>query len=268
MRNATQEIQKTSGVRMAYGSDNCPYQVIQNYFAHHSGMIFSMAKLQSLSPRQQLQAGQLPKRFGRLLLGLTLWGMAVAMFVRANLGLDPWNVFHAGLAAHTPLNIGNATIITGACVLLLWIPLREWPGIGTVLDTIWVGTTMNAVLLILPPVEGLLPKIWLWTGALILNGVAGGLYIGAQLGPGARDGLMTSLSRRTGLSLRLVRTVIEGSALIVGWFLGGQVGIGTVAYALFVGPVLQFFLQKLTVALPEPASSADSPGQPRASTTN
>jgi uncharacterized membrane protein YczE len=210
--------------------------------------------LQNLTPWQQLHAGRLPRRLTQLILGLTLYGFSMAMMVRSTLGLDPWDVFHAGIATHVPLSFGQVTIVVGALVLLLWVPLRQWPGLGTVANVVVIGLAADAGLALIPTPESLWARVPLLVAGIVLNGVAGGLYIGSQLGPGPRDGLMTGLARRTGLSIRLVRTTIEVTVLAVGWLFGGPVGLGTVLYAVSIGPLVQFFLPRLTVAVQEAGS--------------
>jgi uncharacterized membrane protein YczE len=205
--------------------------------------------LRNLSPRQQLRAGRLPRRLVQLLVGLTLYGLSMAMMIRSTLGLDPWDVFHAGIAAHVPLSFGQVTIIVGVLVLLLWVPLRQWPGLGTIANVIVIGLAADAGLALIAPPEAIWSRALTLGAGIVLNGIAGGLYIGSQLGPGPRDGLMTGLARRTGLSIRLVRTTIEVVVLGVGWLLGGPVGLGTVLYAVSIGPLVQFFLPRLTVDL-------------------
>ncbi|MEW1955154.1 hypothetical protein [Terrabacter sp. NPDC080008] len=205
--------------------------------------------LANLSPRQQLRAGRLPRRVAQLLVGLVLYGVSMSMMIRSTLGLDPWDVFHAGIATHVPLTFGQVTIIVGALVLLLWVPLRQWPGLGTVANVVVIGLAADAGLALIEPPEALWVRALLLVAGIVLNGVAGGLYIGSQLGPGPRDGLMTGLARRTRLSIRLVRTSIEVVVLSVGWLLGGPVGLGTIAYAVSIGPLVQFFLPRLTVDL-------------------
>lgn len=173
--------------------------------------------------------------------------------VRADLGLDPWDVLHQGIARHVPLTIGVVTIIVGALVLLAWIPLRQRPGLGTVSNVIVIGLAMDAAIWLLPAPE----PIWLRAGFLLvgvgLNGVATAAYIGARFGPGPRDGLMTGLVARSGRSIRLVRTSIEVSVLATGWLLGGTVGVGTVLYAVSIGPIVHTLLPVFTV--PERAST-------------
>jgi uncharacterized membrane protein YczE len=215
--------------------------------------------LRNLGPVAQLRAPHLPRRVLQLLVGLTLYGVSMAMMVRGALGLDPWDVFHMGVASHVPLSFGQVTIVTGALVLLLWVPLRQWPGLGTVANVVVIGLAADAGLALIVEPDALWARATLLLSGLVLNGVAGGLYIGSQLGPGPRDGLMTGLARRTGLSIRLVRTTIEVVVLVVGWLLGGSVGLGTVLYAVSIGPLVQFFLPRLTVDLgPEPTAAHET----------
>jgi uncharacterized membrane protein YczE len=185
---------------------------------------------------------QLPRRLIQLYIGLLLYGLAAALQVRSRLGLDPWDVFHQGLARHLGLAIGTVVIIIGAAVLLLWIPLRQWPGLGTLSNVVLIGLSLNWSLALLPHTDALGWHIAEMVSGIALCGVATGMYIGAAFGPGPRDGLMTGLARRTGRSIRLVRTGIEITVLVAGWILGGTVGVGTVLYALAIGPLAQFFL--------------------------
>lgn len=207
------------------------------------------APLLPLTPREQLHAGRLPRRLIQLTVGLVLYGISMAMMVRSTLGLDPWDVFHYGLAQRLPLTFGQVVIVVGLLVLLAWIPLRQWPGLGTVANVFVIGFATDAGLALISAPTGWWARIALLLGGILLNGVAGGLYIGSQLGPGPRDGLMTGLAHRTGRSIRLVRTCLELSVLIVGWLLGGVVGIGTVLYALLIGPLVHYFLAIFTVEL-------------------
>jgi len=210
--------------------------------------------LLNLSSRDQLRAGKLPRRVVQLLVGLILYGVSMAMMLRATLGLNPWDVFHAGVTSRVPVTFGQVTIIVGALVLLLWIPLRQWPGLGTIANVVVIGLAVDAALAVIDSPSGLPAQLALLLAGLVLNGLAGGLYIGSQLGPGPRDGLMTGLALRTGLSIRLVRTGLEFSVLGAGWLLGGPVGIGTVLYAMTIGPLVQFFLPRVTVSLEAPAA--------------
>lgn len=188
-------------------------------------------------------------RAALLLIGLCGYGASMAMMVRAGLGLDPWDVFHQGLTRHTPLTLGGASALVGVVVLLAWIPLRNRPGIGTVANVIVIAVTVDATLAVLNAPSALWARIAMMIGAIVLNAVSTVLYIGAGLGPGPRDGLMTGLVARTGRSVRLVRTGLEATVLALGWLLGGTVGIGTVLYAFGIGPLVQLFLRLLPRSL-------------------
>jgi uncharacterized membrane protein YczE len=185
---------------------------------------------------------RLTVRLSQLYIGLLLYGLAAALQVRSGLGLDPWDVFHQGLARHTGLAIGTLVIIVGAAVLLGWIPLRQRPGLGTVSNVVLIGVSMNASLQWLPHAHRTGWRAADMAAGIVLCGIATGMYIGANFGPGPRDGLMTGLARRTGRSIRLTRTGIEVAVLAVGWLLGGTVGIGTVLFAMTIGPLAQIFL--------------------------
>lgn len=190
------------------------------------------------------------RRLLQLLIGLALFGVSLAMVVRASLGVAPWDVFHQGLAGRTGLSLGTVVIIVSFLVLLLWIPLRQRPGVGTVGNAVLVGVFADIGLALIPQFSYLGGQIALLIGAVLLNGVASALYIGARLGPGPRDGLMTGLAAR-GWRVGTVRTGIEVVVLAAGWLLGGSVGVGTVLYALAIGPLVQLLLPRFTV--PEPA---------------
>lgn len=219
-------------------------------------------RLANLGPREQLRAGRLPRRLVQLVVGLWLYGTSMAMMVRAGLGLDPWDVFHAGLAERLGLSFGAIVTGVGALVLLLWIPLRQRPGLGTIANVAIIGLATDIGLAVLPTPDARFAQVLLLVGGVVLNGIAGAMYIGAQLGPGPRDGLMTGLARRTGLSLRVVRTGIELTVLALGYALGGVVGAGTVLYALAIGPLVQAFLPRLIVRLDVPAPRAGRRGAP------
>ncbi|UKA50656.1 hypothetical protein LFT48_03695 [Arthrobacter sp. FW305-123] len=193
------------------------------------------------------------RRITQLLIGLGMYGISLAMFIRAGLGLDPWDVFHQGVSEKTGLSIGVVVIAVSFVVLLLWIPLRQMPGIGTIANAVLVGLFADLGLFLIPEFSHLGGQIAMLAGAVILNGIASACYIGARLGPGARDGLMTGLVRRTGWSVRLVRTGIEVVVLAVGFLLGGSVGVGTVVYALAIGPIVQVLLPRFMV--PEKAKA-------------
>src|SRR3954471_16090387 len=182
-------------------------------------------------------------RGAALLVGLSGYGFSMAVMVRAGLGLDPWDVFHQGLARHTGMTIGVASAVVGVAVLLAWIPLRNRPGIGTIANVIVIAITVDLGMLFMEQPTSMPVRIAMMVGAVVLNAVSTVLYVGAGLGPGPRDGLMTGLVVRTGLSVRLVRTSIEATVLTVGWLLGGTVGVGTVLYAFGIGPLVQFFVR-------------------------
>lgn len=221
-------------------------------------------RLLPLTPLQQIRAGRLPPRLVRLFIGLTFFGVAMGAFVRAGLGVAPWDVLHLGLARHIPLSLGTIIIIVGLLVLLAWIPLRQWPGLGTIANAIWIGVSADLTLWLLPEIHGLALQVSVIAVALVVNGLGGALYIGSQFGAGPRDGLMTGLHLRTGWSLRLIRTGIEVAVLAIGWLLGGTVGVGTVAYALLIGPSTQFFLRWTIVELaPPPRIGSRAAGRAR-----
>ncbi|WP_432954749.1 YczE/YyaS/YitT family protein [Micromonospora haikouensis] len=195
------------------------------------------------------------RRLVQLYAGLTLYGVSMALMIRSGLGLDPWDVFHQGVARRTGLSFGTVTIAVGALVLLLWVPLRQRPGLGTVSNVLVIGLVVDATLALLPGGAPLAARAALLVVGIVANGAATALYLGARLGPGPRDGLMTGyVARRPGRSIRLVRTVIEVTVLALGWLLGGTVGVGTVAYALAIGPLAQLFLPMFTVEA-EPAGA-------------
>ncbi|WP_420076067.1 YczE/YyaS/YitT family protein [Streptomyces sp. JL3001] len=212
---------------------------------------------------QRLTQGHLVRRLSQLYIGLTLYGVSSAMLVEAGLGLEPWNVLHQGLAELTGLTIGVLSIIVGAAVLLLWIPLRQRPGLGTVSNVFVVGVAMDGTLALLPEAHSLAVRIPLLVGGILLNGAATGLYIAARFGPGPRDGLMTGLHRRTGRSIRLMRTAVEIAVVVTGFALGGTVGIGTLLYALSIGPLAQLFLRVFAVPAASDGSTVVATGQPQ-----
>ncbi|MCX5138903.1 MULTISPECIES: YitT family protein [unclassified Streptomyces] len=189
------------------------------------------------------RGAHLTRRLIQLYAGLALYGASSALLVVAGLGLEPWGVLHQGLAERTGISIGVVSIIIGAIVLLLWIPLRQRPGLGTVSNVFAVGLAMDGTLALVPEVHGLVAQAGVMVAGIVLNGVATGLYIAARFGPGPRDGLMTGLHQRTGRSIRLVRTAIEVAVVATGFLLGGSLGVGTVLYALAIGPLAQFFLR-------------------------
>jgi uncharacterized membrane protein YczE len=186
------------------------------------------------------------RRLTQLYVGLVLYGISDGMLLAAGLGVDPWDVFHQGLARRIGLSVGTWVILVGAAVLALWIPLRQRPGFGTLSNVIVIGVVVDAFLALVDQPHALGGQIALLSGGVLLNGVATGCYIGAGLGPGPRDGLMVGLAAR-GHSIRLVRTGIEVTVLVAGWLLGGTVGVGTVAYALCIGPLAHVFVPALAI---------------------
>jgi uncharacterized membrane protein YczE len=186
------------------------------------------------------------RRLAQLFAGLWLYGASMAMQIRATLGLDPWDVLHEGLTRRTGLSFGLITAITGVVVLLAWIPLRQKPGVGTIANVVLIAVSVDVSLAIIPEPQGLLPRIVLLALGIVLNAVAFAAYVGSRLGPGPRDGMVTGFCRRTGISLRVVRTVVELLVLGTGWLLGGTIGIGTILYAVSIGPLSQLFLPALT----------------------
>ncbi|MFJ8466196.1 membrane protein YczE [Streptomyces swartbergensis] len=207
--------------------------------------------------------GRLARRLTQLYAGLALYGASSALLVRSGLGLEPWNVLHQGLAERTGLSIGAVLTIVGAAVLLAWIPLRQRPGLGTISNVLVIGMAMDATLALVPDAHGWRLRVGLMVAGIVLNGAATGLYIAARFGPGPRDGLMTGLHRRTGVSIRLVRTVIEFTVVATGFALGGTVGIGTLLYAVAIGPLAQVFLRVFAVPSASGGSTVVATGQPR-----
>lgn len=203
--------------------------------------------LTDLGPIAQLRSGRLGRRLVQLYAGLLLYGFSIALMVEANLGLAPWDVLHSGLTKWFPIDIGQALVLVSFVVMLAWIPLREMPGIGTVSNALVIGLSADAFLALLPDPHGLGLRAVLMVSGVLLNGVATAAYIGSQLGRGPRDGLMTGLARRTGRSLRLVRTALELSVVALGLLLGGVAGLGTIVYALAIGPLSQAMLPFLIV---------------------
>jgi uncharacterized membrane protein YczE len=199
-----------------------------------------------LPPRAELW-----RRLPRLFAGLVLFGVAIGCLVRADLGLPPWDVLHQGVSEHTGLAMGTASIFVGVAVLLLWLPLRERVGLGTVANALIVGLVIDVTMAVLDTPASMAARVGLLVVGIALFGPGSGLYIGAGLGPGPRDGLMTALARR-GRSVRTVRTAIELAVLVIGFVLGGSVGIGTVVFAVTVGPNVHLFLDRMTIA-PRPA---------------
>jgi uncharacterized membrane protein YczE len=192
------------------------------------------------------------RRLVQLFAGLALYGVSLAFLLRAGLGLAPWDVLHQGLAELLGATVGQMVIAVSFVVLLLWIPLRERPGFGTIANALLVGAFVDLTLLVLDDAGAWPARVALLLGGILLNGLATALYIGASLGAGPRDGLMTGLVRRTGRSVRVVRTSLELTVLVVGWLLGGTVGVGTLLYAVSIGPIAHALLPLLTVGPTRP----------------
>jgi uncharacterized membrane protein YczE len=190
------------------------------------------------------------RRLVQLYAGLVLYGVSMALLVRSGLGVMPWDVLHQGLARQLGWSLGVVTMVVGALVLLAWVPLRERPGLGTVSNVVVIGLALDAALAVLPEPSSLPLRVALVGLGIALNAVATAAYIGVHLGPGPRDGLMTGLVRRSGRSVRLVRTSIEVAVVAVGWLLGGTLGVATVLYALAIGPLVHVLLPRLSVDLP------------------
>ncbi len=186
------------------------------------------------------------RRLSQLYAGLALYGFSDGLLLLGGLGVDPWDVLHQGLSRRLGLGVGTWSIIVGACVLALWIPLRQRPGRGTLSNVVVIGLVINLTLATIPAPHALALRTAAMLGGVVLNGVATGAYIGAGLGPGPRDGVMTGFAAR-GHSIRVVRTAMEVTVLAAGWLLGGTVGVGTVAYALGIGPLAHFFIPLLQI---------------------
>lgn len=187
------------------------------------------------------------RRLLQLVVGLYLYGLGIALIVRGELGVAPWDVLTQGIAKQTGLGFGLITIITSGIVLLLWIPIRQKPGFGTLMNALLVGPFADLSLWMIPTGLDLWLRIVMLFGGILVLAVATGLYIGAHFGPGPRDGLMTGLHRRTGWRIWIVRTGIEVTVLITGWLLGGNVGIGTLAFALLIGPLCGYTIPLFAV---------------------
>jgi uncharacterized membrane protein YczE len=211
----------------------------------HAGEVVALSR-----PAVDLRGRRLPRRLFQLYAGLILYGVSMTLILRSTLGNMPWDVLHQGLANRLPVSIGTVTIVVGAVVLLAWIPLRQRPGLGTVSNVIVVGLALDAALQVVPAPSGLALRIGMLVVGVLLNAVATAAYIGVHLGPGPRDGLMTGLVHRTGRSVRLVRTSIEVLVVVTGWALGGTLGLGTLLYAVAVGPLVQLLLPWMSLSLP------------------
>jgi uncharacterized membrane protein YczE len=200
------------------------------------------------------------RRIAQLLGGLFLYGVGIAFMVRAEIGVAPWDVLTQGISKQTGLPFGLITNLVGVLVLLLWIPIRQRPGVGTVLNVLLVGPSAQLMLWLVPEQTELWVRIPMFVVGLLVVGIATGLYIGARLGPGPRDGLMTGLHTKLGWPIWQVRTIIEVTVLAIGWVLGGNVGVGTVAFALLIGPIANVTLPLLRVPEPVASTTAPEPG--------
>lgn len=234
----------------------------------------SAARLDNLSLRDQLRVDRLPLRALQMMVGLTGFGFSLALLLESGLGGAPWDVLHTALADRLGLTVGTLSVSVSFVVLLLFLPLRERIGIGTIANAIWVGVSIDLGMLVLPEAGGIPLGVTMMLLAVVLNGISGAVYIGAQLGAGPRDGLMTGLGRLLNRPVGPVRIVLEVIVLITGTLLGGPLGVGTVVYALGLGPIIQLTLPHVTIpvrtvngrAVPAPARtvSEPSPGaQPR-----
>lgn len=224
--------------------------------------------LTELGPVAQLRAGKLGRRLPQLFVGLALYGVSLALMVRGDLGLAPWDVLHSGLIRYVPLTLGQAVVAMSFVVLLLWIPLREQPGIGTLANALVVGFAADATLALLDRPDPLWARVGLLVAGVVLCALATALYIGSQFGRGPRDGLMTGLARRTGWSLRLVRTGLEITVVAIGFALGGVVGLGTIIFALAIGPLAQLMLPWCLVDIGAPVEGHNEPTPERGNPTN
>lgn len=198
----------------------------------------------------RLAGRRMTRRVLQLLIGLFLYGIGIAFIIRGVLGAAPWDVLTQGITTHIPLSFGMITIIVSGIVLLMWIPLRQRLGIGTVLNALLVGPSADIGFLLIPEVDALWVRVLFFIVGLTVLAAATGLYIGTHFGPGPRDGLMTGLHRVTGRPIWMVRTALEVTVVLIGWLLGGDVGVGTVAFALLIGPMCQFFMRVFEVRLP------------------
>jgi uncharacterized membrane protein YczE len=208
---------------------------------------------------QPIGTDRLPRRLLQLYAGLVLYGVSMALMVRSSLGVMPWDVLHQGLSRQLGWSLGVVTMVVGAAVLLAWIPLRERPGLGTLSNVVVIGLAVDGALAVLPAPAGLAGRVAFGVLGIVVNGVATAAYIGVRFGPGPRDGLMTGLVRRTGGSVRLVRTAIEVTVVVTGWLLGGTLGVVTVLYAFTIGPLVHVLLPRLEIAPP----AVRATGRPR-----
>ena len=203
-----------------------------------------MQGLESLEFRDRLG-----RRLIRCIVGLSLFSLGISLQMNANIGAPPWDVFHQGIANQTGISIGKIIVLTGFSLLLLWIPLKQKPGLGTILNALEIGLIADIALGIIPEPSNMLIRVPMALLGIVVVAIGSGLYIGSALGPGPRDGLMTGLAKR-GIPIRVGRTVVEVIVLVTGWLLGGQVGVATFAFAFGVGPLVHFFLPRLAVKKP------------------
>lgn len=217
--------------------------------------------LSDLGPLAQLRAGRLARRLTQLLVGLALYGVSLGLMVRGALGLAPWDVLHSGLTHYLPLDLGEVIVVMSLVVMLFWIPLREKPGLGTIANALMIGPSADLTMSMVHEPSGLTLRAMLMVGGIVLCGLATALYIGAQLGRGPRDGLMTGIARRTGWSLRTVRTGLEVAVVVLGLLCGGSIGLGTLLFAVSIGPLAQAMLPGFLVPLePSPVVAPASAG--------
>jgi uncharacterized membrane protein YczE len=221
--------------------------VVSRPILSHDRSVLQSPRLSDVPARN---GRRLTRRLVQLYAGLALYGASMALLVRSSLGVTPWDVLHQGLARQLGWSLGTVAIAVGALVLLAWIPLRQKPGLGTVSNVVVIGLAVDATLAVVPAPSALAARAGLVVAGVLLNAVATAAYIGVHLGPGPRDGLMTGLVRRTGRSVRLVRTSIEAAVVATGWLLGGTLGPATVLYALAIGPLVQVLLPRLSLRRP------------------
>jgi uncharacterized membrane protein YczE len=207
-----------------------------------------------------IRGSKLPRRLVQLNVGLIVFGIGIGLMLRSDLGLPPWDVLHQGLATKFGLSVGIWSIIVSFVILLFWIPLKERYGIGTLLNAFLIGVMIDVTAAVVPEAESGVTAALMLGGGLVLIGIGSGMYIGANLGPGPRDGLMTAIARR-GPSIRATRLVMEVVVLGVGWLLGGTFGIGTIAFAFLIGPIVQFFLPRWTIDTGHPEDAWDHPAR-------
>ncbi|MFN8022703.1 MAG: hypothetical protein U0Q03_14340 [Acidimicrobiales bacterium] len=211
------------------------------------------ARTRAYTPRSP--ATDFANRLVRCLAGLAMFGLGISCILEADLGAAPWDAFHQGVSKHTGISVGTVIVIVGLLLLLLWIPLRQRPGLGTILNALEIGVTVDLIMPVLPDAEALLPRVGYLVAGLLSVAIGSGLYIGSGLGAGPRDGIMIGLAKR-GLSVRVARTVIEVTVLVFGVLLGGTIGIGTLAFTFGIGPLVQVFLPRLTLPPRAVAASA------------